>query len=196
MRTLARAGWGLLLSVLGATCVKAPRPPVVEEASSQGTLFDLGVPFHDEHGRERHLTDFRGRPFVLSMIYTRCTSVCPRVTADLQRLERSLSTRALARVRFVLISLDPVHDDPEALVDFASRYGLERGDWHLLVPSEKDLRTVTGVLEVRFRPEKDGDIAHSATFLVVDGDGVIRHRQTGITETVEDLREAVEATLR
>ena len=51
-----------------------------------GSLFELAFPLTDQDGRTRHLAEFRGEPFIASMIYTNCTSVCPRVTADLQRL--------------------------------------------------------------------------------------------------------------
>jgi len=160
---------------------------------SLGSLFDLPLALTDQDGRARHLSDLRGRPFVASMIYTRCTSVCPRLTEDLKNLERALPSRDRARVRFVLFSLDPEHDTPAALRAFAAEHGLDPGRWTLLATHADDLRTLAAVLGVRYRPDEGGQIAHSALIAVVDGEGVIRHRQLGTGNDPGPLRAAVHA---
>jgi protein SCO1/2 len=160
---------------------------------SLGSLFDLPFALTDQDGRARHLSDLRGRPFVASMIYRRCTSVCPRITEDLRNLERALPSRDRARVRFVLFSLDPEHDTPEALRAFAAEHSLDPGRWTLLATHADDLRTLAAVLGVRYRPDEGGQIAHSALIAVVDGEGVIRHRQLGTGNDPGPLRSAVHA---
>jgi len=176
---------------------------VVEEAPShdaesraaavplQGSLFDLAFALTDQDGRTMHLADLRGRPFVASMIYTNCTSVCPRITADLQNLEKALSSRDRERVRFVLFSLDPERDSPEALRGFAKDHALDTTRWTLLATSPDDMRTLAAVLGVRYRPDAGGEIAHSAVIAVVDGEGVVRHRQVGLENDSSPLVAAV-----
>jgi len=174
-----------------ASGTAAPAP-----AAGEPSLFELGFPFTDADGRTRHLDELRGEPFVASMVYTNCTSVCPRLTADLRTLDRALPADLRERTRFVLFSLDPARDTPAALADFAERHGLDRSRWTLLACPEEDMRTLAAVLGVRFRPDGAGEIAHSAVIAVVDGRGVVRHRQVGLTEKVEPLVEAVRDAAR
>ena len=127
------------------------------------------------------------------MIYTRCTSVCPRITADLRNLERALPVRDRARVRFVLFSPDPEGDTPEVLRAFAAEHSLDLRRWTLLATRPDDLRTLAAVLGVRYRPDGAGGIAHSALIAVVDRRGVVRHRQLGTGNDPGPLRSAVTA---
>lgn len=185
----------LVLATLGGCARPAGRATgdtdTAAAGDTTGSLFELTFPLTDQAGRTRHLAEFRGEPFIASMIYTNCTSVCPRVTADLQRLEAALPPATRAQMRFVLFSLDPARDTPAALDSFATAHHLDRARWTLLAAGPDDMRTLAAVLGVRFRPDEGGEIAHSAVVAVVDGEGVIRHRQVGIKEEPTELVAAV-----
>lgn len=191
----------VLVSLAAADCggrsgtAKAPEAQSVDTTrAAEPSLHELAFALTDAAGRERHLSEFRGQPFVASMVYTHCTSVCPRITADLKALDRALPADVRARTRFVLFSLDPQRDTPDALRAFAREHGLDSVRWTLLAASPDDMRTLAAVLDVRFRPDAEGEIAHSAVIAVVDGAGVIRHRQSGLTGDPAPLVAAVRAT--
>jgi len=174
------------VSGVDSTAVRAQEP----------SLFELSFPFTDTDGRTRTLSEFRGTPFVASMVYTNCTSVCPRVTADLKTLEKALPPGVREHTRFVLFSLDPGRDTPVALTKFAEQHALDHSRWTLLASSEDDMRTLAAVLGVKFRPDEGGEIAHSAVIVVCNPDGTVRHRQLGLQDRVDELVAAVEAAGR
>jgi protein SCO1/2 len=77
-----------------------------------------------DDGQTVELKDELGdaRPVVLNFIYTTCTSVCPltsRTFADLQ--ERLAAARTT--VHLVSISIDPEHDTPSRLREYAAKFG-------------------------------------------------------------------------
>ncbi len=199
-RATGRGRVHLLALVLTLACVGCTRSREGATASSADTtavrtqppsLFELTFPFTDAGGHARTLEEFRGRPFVASMVYTNCTSVCPRVTTDLKSLEKALPADVRGRTRFLLFSLDPGRDTPAALTKFAQQHALDRSRWTMLASGEDDMRTLAAVMGVKFRPDEGGEIAHSAVVVVCGADGVVRHRQVGIQDGVEPLVAAV-----
>jgi protein SCO1/2 len=185
-----RAALGVALTVVVAGCRSRPdTPPVTatgataesrQLSAAAPSLYELTFALTDANGRARHLSEFRGQPFVASMVYTHCTSVCPRITADLKTLDQALPADVRVRTRFVLFSLDPER-------------GLDPARWTLLAAGPDDMRTLAAVLDVRFRPDAGGEIAHSAVIVVVDRDGVMRYRQAGLTGDPAPLVAAVRA---
>ena len=176
-------------STPAAGVARDPAPALAAAPS----LYELTFPLTDAQGRARHIGDFRGQPFVASMIYTHCTSVCPRLTADLLALDRALPPELRAHTQFVLFSLDPARDTPAALRAFAREHHLDPARWTLLAAGVDDMRTLAAVLDVRFRPDAEGEIAHSAVIVVVDRAGVIHHRQAGLSGDLAPLVAAVRA---
>ena len=139
----------------------------------------------DASGQVRTLAEFRGRPFVASVLYTRCVTVCPRVVAELQRFERDAARGVPAR--FILFSLDPAHDTPEALREFAAMHSLDSTRWTLLVPEPALLPPLASALGVAFRPGPDGGIAHSAVIAMVDRAGRVQDRRVGLASDPSQL---------
>lgn len=155
-----------------------------ERAASAGfepdsaPLTSIAGAFTDQDGHARPLDRFRGVPFVASAIYTRCPSVCPRTVAALQRLERSLPVGDAPR--FVLFSLDPAHDTPQALRAFAAAHALSLPRWTLLRPDTASLPAIARALGLAYADVPAGGIAHSAVIAIVDSSGRVRDRQLGL----------------
>lgn len=55
------------------------------------------------------------------------------------------------------------------------------------------MRTLAAILGVRFRPDGEGEIAHSATVAVADARGVIRFRRQGLDTGPAPLVQALAA---
>lgn len=69
-----------------------------------------------------------GRPVVLTFIYTSCTTICPVTSQTLSQLQSELG-RDRNRVRIASISIDPEHDTPPRLREYATRFGAGP-EWH------------------------------------------------------------------
>lgn len=191
------------LAVLAAACGPAAgsRPAPVRESSAPSTalgqdpdgasIYQLDLPLIDDAGRALRLADLRGRTIVAAMMYTTCTSVCPRVTADMQVIERKLSEHDRRDVTFALFSLDPGKDTAAQMQRFAREHRLGTPPWRLFAASEDGVRDLAAVFGVKYARQADGEIAHSAMIFVIDRDGAVRHRQVGLGARPEELLEAL-----
>lgn len=169
----------------------ATSPPARGTAAEGESIYDLDLGLTDQDGRISTLADLRGRTLVAAMIYSSCTSVCPRITQDMKGIEKQLSARNRPDVGFVLFSLDPGRDTPGALRQFAAAHALSSSRWRLFAASEDGVRDLAAVLGVKYRAEEGGEIAHSAMIFVIDRNGVIRHRQVGLNQDASGLLSAL-----
>ncbi|WP_110971059.1 SCO family protein [Pseudomonas huaxiensis] len=59
---------------------------------------------------------------VIGFIYTRCTTVCPVVSSIMGKVQQRLGGRVGEEVQLVSLSVDPQHDDPKRLNDYARAF--------------------------------------------------------------------------
>lgn len=179
----------LLLLAIGGCGQRAEQSAVAEHAvedsepvgSLTGESLDaFDSTFTDQSGRAVTLASYHGRPMVLAMIYTHCTSACPLLLNSLRRLETALPAAQRADTWFVLVTLDPAHDSPDTLRAFATSRGLDPARWRLLRGSREATTELAAILGVKVREEGDGAIAHSSNLYLLDRDGVIRHTVVGL----------------
>ena len=139
--------------------------------------------FVDAVGDTVTLAAHQGRAFVASLVYTRCPTVCPRVTDVLKRLQRE----AGGEVPMVLISLDPTHDTPEVWRAFAARHALDPARWTLLSPEVGALPAIAAAMGVAWQGTPDGGIAHSAVVAIVDSSGRIADQRMALGDDPKGL---------
>jgi protein SCO1/2 len=77
----------------------------------------------DHTGAEVRLSAFRGKPVVLTFLYTSCPDTCPVVTAKFTELTSILGERA-AEVVMLAVTVDPERDAPGQVDDFLSKRNL------------------------------------------------------------------------
>ena len=153
------------------------------------SLYHLDATFLDPDGLPHWLVEFRGRPVVFAMIYTRCPQVCPRIVADMQRIQGALP--AGAEPHFVAVSIDPEYDRPEQLAAFEARQSLE-GDWTLLTGESARVRELAAVLGYQYRQTPDSEYVHTSKVIVLDANGVPRMEHVGLITQVDDFVEQYE----
>ncbi len=179
----------LLLALAGCNRADAP------SHSASSPAFDATLPaglaagesldafdstFVDQSGEPVTLARYHGRPVMLAMVYTRCTSACPLLLANLRRVESALPEKAREDTWFVLVTLDPDHDAPDTLAAFARARELPLSRWRLLRGSRDATTDLAAVLGVKVREEAEGAIAHSSNVYLLDGAGVVRHVLVGL----------------
>jgi len=131
--------WGsvlLVLAVLGGMTVRlwqASRP----RAGGESPLEHLGnfgiVPefvLIERSGQRVTRNDLLGLVWVANFFYTSCPDTCPLQSATLARLQRDFADDR--EVRLASISVDPEHDTPTVLRDYAQRFGADPARWLFL----------------------------------------------------------------
>jgi protein SCO1 len=140
------------------------------------SVYQLSAGFSDADGHAVAWTDLRGKPRVATLFYTSCRYICPLVVDSLRAVERGLTEKQRARIGFVLISMDPARDTPEALAKVMLERHLNPAGWLLLQPRPEDLRGIAGILGIRYRALSDGEFNHTTSLILLDAGGRVLAR--------------------
>src|SRR6059058_4446666 len=68
------------------------------------------------------LADLRGKVVAVNFIYTACPDICPLLTQKLVEVQDALGDSFGDKIQFVSVTLDPEHDTPEVLKDYAAAW--------------------------------------------------------------------------
>jgi len=188
----ARAGLAIALVVAGAmtgiVAAAAHRSPPA--AAAPGLRADLlpgdvdgarapRIRLTDARGRTVDTAALRGRPYLVSFIYTRCRDVCPIIGEEIAGALRRLGPRG-KDVDALLVSVDPRHDSPAAARGWLARQRLPAAQAHYLLGSSarllpvwRDWYVVSGS-GAGFDPT-----THDASVWLVDARGRLRGRWSG-----------------
>ena len=185
MRSRSRAAMAaalVLLAIAGGFLLGRARTGGA--GSLHGSLIDPPLPAADfvlaSGDGPVALSDFRGRITVLFFGYTFCPDVCPFTLGRL-RSARELLGPAGADVQVVFVSVDPERDTPARATEYARGFD---PDFVGLSGAPSEVAAVAsrfGIFYARAEPTDDlggdGDfylVDHSATVLVLDGEGAVR----------------------
>lgn len=124
----------------------------------------------DSDGRGFRGAALAGKVWIADFIYTNCPAECPRMTAQMHKVEEQV--RGKGDVRVVSISVDPEHDSPAVLNDFARRFGGPTKQWIFLTGSPATVHLIA--YQTFHVGDVIGKIEHSTKFVLVDKKGEIR----------------------
>jgi protein SCO1/2/putative membrane protein len=166
---------GTVLAAAALVGIVGVRAPQVSAAQDLGrSPFALGsFRLEERSGRTVTDADLAGDVWVAAFVFTRCPSSCPRITSTMKGMQANL---AGSYVRLVSISVDPQHDTPAVLSDYANRFGADPARWWFLTGPRDDIynlildRFKVPVSESSPADRKAGAeaVSHSARLALVD----------------------------
>ena len=137
------------------------------------SVYQLDLPLTTQDGSTRDWETLRGKPRLVSMFYTSCQYICPLIVDSGKAIEHALTPAQRERLGIVLISMDPASDDPDALSSVMSQRKLDARRWLLASSRPGDVRSVAGVLGIRYRALADGEFNHTSALVLLDAEGRI-----------------------
>jgi len=143
--------------------------------------------FLDRHGKPVRLSDYRGKPLLVSFIYTGCFEVCPAQTRTLYEAVKGLDNM-LGENQFNVVSIgfNQPFDDPQAMRAFASQHRIKHRNWEFLSPNTNDVEALTRAFGFSWVMTPAG-FDHVLGVTVVDTEGRIHSQVLGDVVRAERL---------
>lgn len=138
-----------------------------------GRTLDPSYRFTTSEGNTLTLGELRGKPLVISLIYTSCYHVCPTITQTLERNVR-VAREALGEKSFsvVTIGFDTKVDSPERMRVYARERGIRMNDWHFLSTDAATMKALARELGFTYFASPKG-FDHVSQATIVDGEGKV-----------------------
>ena len=130
----------------------------------------------DQNGERITLETFRGHPFVLTFIFTRCPipNFCPLMSKNFAVLQNAIKNGSgtLAQTRLLSISFDPDFDTPQILKSYAEHEQADWKIWAFATGEKSKIDNLTRAFSVFVQAEA-GTISHGLGTALIGEDGKI-----------------------
>lgn len=146
---------------------------LARDADPPASLYHLEVALTDQAGQARGLDVHRGHPVLVTMFYASCKATCPLIVDTLRATERKLTDEQRARLRVLMVSIDPARDTPRALQQLATERRIDTARWSLVRADDEAVRDIAALLNVQYRRLPSGEFSHSTVIALLSPQGEI-----------------------
>jgi protein SCO1/2 len=118
---------------------------VVVRAVGMGKSNIPNVPVTSQDGRKYHFYNdlVKNKIVMINFFYAECTGICPRMTSNLLKVQKSLADQMGKGMFIYSVSLKPEQDSPKNLKAYAEMHGIKPGSgWLLLNAARADMESL------------------------------------------------------
>jgi protein SCO1/2 len=183
-RQLAASAMAALTVIVGAAVAFGAARPALRDGEfpfpAERIRTSLPAPnftLTDQDGAPVSLEQLRGRVVLVTGVYSRCGSTCPRIIREARHATVDLTEDERREITVVAVTMDPGHDTPETLRRLADQHRVSTPLFHFVTGPQRDIDRVLDDLSIaRETDRRTGIIQHANVFVVVDRHGRIAYR--------------------
>ena len=179
----------LCLAALALGCSKKSADlPVIAELPAFSLI--------DQDSQSFDRDTLQGGVWVTSFVFTHCRATCPRLMAQMKKLQGRLSD--VEHARFLSVSVDPRNDTPAIIKTYMAKNALDEHNWRFVTGDEQAVQDfVVGGFKVGYgRTQWSTELTHSNSFALVDEHARIRGYYSSDDEGLVELERDVRALAR
>jgi protein SCO1/2 len=135
------------------------------------------------------LDDIKGKVIVADFFFTRCGSICPKLTKNMAMLQNAIKLRDDKKmidtsfIQFISFTVDPTYDTAALLKRYADRFGVNHDIWWMLTGDKKTIYDFA-FEELKVDKYSDEpispDFVHTSRFTLLDKERVVRGYYNGL----------------
>lgn len=149
----------------------------------------------DREGRPVRLSHYRGKPLLVSFIYTGCFQVCPTTTRSLQSaVEGGRIAFGTNQFNVLSIGFNQPADSPQALKAFARQFRIDVPNWEFLSPHASIVEPLTREFGFSYQSTPAG-FDHVLQVTLLDAQGRIYRQIYGEQPNADAIGEPLKQLL-
>lgn len=175
---------------------RLPHYYIVDSIAGKDTVYHrvADITFTNQLGNKVSLNKtLAGKIVVIDFFFTRCPSICPRLTANIRLLQKAFMKKPFMEnslgndIQFLSVTVNPEHDSFPVLRAYADRFGANHDHWWFLTGNKKDIYNLArNELRLSVQPGDGGadDFIHTEKLVLLDTSRYIRGYYNGL-DTVD-----------
>jgi protein SCO1/2 len=145
--------------------------------------------FQNQIGNTVSLSDLPNKVFIADFFFTRCPSICPKLTANIRKLQDALSSKDQFKqlnpssIQFLSFSVDPERDSVSVLKSYGDKFGINPDLWWLLTGPKKEIYNFSiNELKLGLADGEgvDSNFIHTQKLVLLDKEHVVRGYYNGL----------------
>jgi len=110
----------------------------------------------DQDNRQLHFYRdlVQGKTVAINFIFTTCTTICPPLTANFAKVQKTMLARGQGDLHLISISVDPENDTPERLKSYATLFRAKPG-WTFVTGNRTDLEKIWKAFNISLASKQD-----------------------------------------
>ena len=113
--------------------------------------------------------DYLGRVYIVEFFFSRCPTICPIMKKNIKILDEKFWKREDFGI--ASFSIDPIHDTPKVLKEYAEKYEVKSQNWHFLTGKIDDVYELSNSgfnIFAGVNPAVAGGFEHQGFFALID----------------------------
>ncbi len=148
--------------------------------------------FVDRVGGPVKLSDYRGKPLLISLVYSSCYHICPTTTRYLARaVQKARDALGEDSFNVLTIGFDSLNDTPDAMRVFAKHQSVDQPGWKFLSGDQKTIDSLAKEVGFLYFSSPNG-FDHLLQTTLIDGKGKVYRQIYGISGSDFDTPRLVE----
>jgi protein SCO1/2 len=150
----------------------------------------------DQNQHPVALSDFSGKVVAVTFVYVRCPfpNYCFRLSTNFARLQERFRNELGQDLVLLTVIIDPVHDSPQAVNDYARIWKADAKAWHFLGGSPDEIQKVCALFDMNYYPD-EALLVHSFHTVIIDRKGKLATNIEGNDFTAKQLGDLVQTVM-
>jgi protein SCO1/2 len=180
--------WGYPADGAGSNfvCRSCCRLELAPHAFTDKSLYQVESVWTTDGQKQIKLGTLAGKPQIVLMFFSRCTTACPILINNLRQIESALTPETRAKIGVTLVSFDTERDTPASLAEYRRAWNLPE-NWTLLSGKQDDVLELAALLGIQYKQTADGQFAHSNVITLMNAQGEIVLQQAGLDSRPEEM---------
>ncbi|MBI9040412.1 SCO family protein [Lutibacter sp.] len=176
MKKYSYVGVAFIILIFGIYAV----PKIVDKFKTPKLITISKVPnfeFTNQDGQLISNSFYENKVYVVEFFFTTCPTICPKMNENMVKIQNEF----YGNLDFGIasFSINPKHDTPEILKQYAKDHGATLKNWNFLTGEQEtiyELANTGFTLYAGENSDAEGGFEHSGMFALVDKQGNIRSR--------------------
>lgn len=133
--------------------------------------------FTNQDGKLITSSFYKNKVHVVEFFFTTCPTICPKMNENMVKIQNEFY--AIQEFGIVSFSINPKHDTPAILKEYAKSHGATLKNWNFLTGDQEKIYELANngfTLYAGENSDAEGGFEHSGMFALVDKNGNIRSR--------------------